>query len=1081
LDNNLPTTYSGTVAGGNSITSGNTATLNISGHTGTIEWQSSTNNTTFTSNGSSGTSYTTPGLSLTTYYRAKVISSSCAYAYSNTNAVVVTPAPTSTTAPSISVDVATLNVTNNTPTAVDPNLTLSFSGNLSGFTVTISENYTSGDLLAYTGSLPFGVTASAFSTQRRSLTFTGSTSAANWQALLRTVTLRTTSVTCNPETRKVSFTASTNFYNYYNGHYYEYVSAKKNWTQARDYAASRTFFGRQGYLVVITSAEENAYISQMIGYNTWMGGTDNYKIINAAVGYTKYASQTASEGKYHWVTGPEKGVNFSNGNNSPSIPAGRYCRWQSGEPNNYNTGFYDNDVKAYGEHYMHIYADRKTWNDFPNDRYFASIIEYGDMPGDNPQGTVEATRNISVTGVASTGTIIGAATVCSGSNSSTLTISGHSGSIVRWESSEDNFVETTNSIASTSTSITVSNLTTTTFYRAVIVNGGCTTVSKTVAKITVVDLNAGAIVANTNQVCTGQSARLTLNGHVGTIQKWQTTTDTSSGPFNDIANTTTSLVHTLSTAGTHYFRSVVNTASCSTSDVYSDWYAVTVTTGSTPVGGTVSNDAHCSVNNSGTLTLTGATGGTYTWQSSTNGGATFTNISGVTGVTYTYSNVSTNTLYRVSVSNGCNSKFSDTGSITIYGTGKCQWVGSNSTDWGTKTNWCNDVIPDNGADFDISPDALNDLYLDKNRTVGTINFNGAAHYIYLGNRRLILAGVIGGDSVNHFKTNGTGELRTAIPANDSFTFHVGAGTYNPLTIKNNTTSSDAFMVRLIDNVYDKGTTGRALTTPRVVRTWFVDKIGGPANTGTGINMNFEWYSNEVDGSIGTYRLYHFNGNKWEKQTAGNYRNYGRDRFLSYRGYTGTFSPFGLGDEVTLLPVNWLSVGCNRLNDKQALVQWSTASETQSDSFVVERSINGQTYSRVGAVKAAGNSSEPRHYSLTDNKAPGARAFYRIKQTDVDGESSNSEVCSVLASDAVGNEIEVYPNPAADMLTVKNNAEEDEVLNLRLTDIAGKEVLRVRSEQKITAIATQKLKPGVYLLSVEGLEGMRLVKKVMICR
>jgi hypothetical protein len=310
---------------------------------------------------------------------------------------------------------------------------------------------------------------------------------------------------------------------------------------------------------------------------------------------------------------------------------------------------------------------------------------------------------------------------------------------------------------------------------------------------------------------------------------------------------------------------------------------------------------------------------------------------------------------------------------------------------------------------------------------------------------------------------------------------VGSGTYNPLTITNNTTSSDAFMVRLIDNVYDKGTTGRALTTPRVVRTWFVDKIGGPANTGTGINMNFEWYSNEVDGSIGTYRLYHFNGNKWEKQTAGNYRNYGRDRFLSYRGYTGTFSPFGLGDEVTLLPVNWLSVGCNRLNDKQALVQWSTASETQSDSFVVERSINGQTYSRVGAVKAAGNSSEPRHYSLTDNKAPGARAFYRIKQTDVDGESSNSEVCSVLASDAVGNEIEVYPNPAADMLTVKNNAEEDEVLNLRLTDIAGKEVLRVRSEQKITAIATQKLKPGVYLLSVEGLEGMRLVKKVMICR
>jgi hypothetical protein len=123
----------------------------------------------------------------------------------------------------------------------------------------------------------------------------------------------------------------------------------------------------------------------------------------------------------------------------------------------------------------------------------------------------------------------------------------------------------------------------------VLLNGACNTVSKTVAKITVIDLNAGAIVANTNQVCAGQSAKLTLNGHIGTIQKWQITTNTSTGPFNDIANTTTSLTHTISTAGTHYFRSVVNTSACSTADVYSDWYAIVATNSSTPVGGSVSN------------------------------------------------------------------------------------------------------------------------------------------------------------------------------------------------------------------------------------------------------------------------------------------------------------------------------------------------------------------------------------------------------------------------------------------------------------------------------------------------------------
>jgi hypothetical protein len=185
--------------------------------------------------------------------------------------------------------------------------------------------------------------------------------------------------------------------------------------------------------------------------------------------------------------------------------------------------------------------------------------------------------------------------------------------------------------------------------------------------------------------------------------------------------------------------------------------------------------------------------------------------------------------------------------------------------------------------------------------------------------------------------------------------------------------------------------------------------------------------------------------------------------------------------VVLLPVNWLSMGCSRVNEKQALVQWATASETQSDSFVVERSLNGQNFTRVGAVKAAGNSSEPRHYSLTDAKAPGARAFYRVKQTDVDGESSNSEICSVLSHNSADQGIVVYPNPANELLTIENQSEIDELLNLSLTDMAGKEILRVRSEQKITSIATDLLKPGLYFLSIEGVEGLRYKQKVVICR
>jgi hypothetical protein len=1076
--NNPP--VAGTISGGNSVTAGtNSTVLTIAGNTGAVQWQNSSDNATFNDIGSATNStYTATNLNTTTYYRVKVTSAGCSGTeYTNTNTVVVNPAPSGTTSPSITITAATLNVTNNTATAVDPALTMSFSGNLTGFTVTISENYSNGDVLSYTGTLPSGVTTSGFSTQRRSITFTGTTSAANWQTFLRTVTIRTTSATCNPETRKVSFTASTNFYNYFNGHYYEYVSSKKNWTQARDYAASKSFYGRQGYLVVITSAEENAYISQMIGYNTWMGGTDNYKLINAAVGYTKYANQSAAEGKYHWVTGPEKGVNFSNGNHSPSIPAGRYCRWQSGEPNNYNTGFYDNNVGAYGEHYMHIYADRKTWNDFPNDRYFASIIEYGDMPGDNPQGTVEGTRNISVS-VPATGSVTGGGgTVCSGTNSTTLTLSGNAGgsTVARWESSPDNFLETSTSISNTSTSYTATNLTQTTFFRAVVVNGSCSTVT-TPVKITVVELNAGDVIATTNQVCAGQSVKLTLSGLVGTVQKWQTTTNTSGGSFTDISNTTTSLTRTVSTAGNHYFRAVVNTAACTTSDVYSDWYTVVATVGATPTGGEVTSQSHCSVNNSGTLNLSGATGGTFTWQYSTDNGTTWTNTA-ITAESYNYANIAQNTLFRVQVSNGCNTAYSSNGSVTIYGTNKCQWIGGTSTDWGTKANWCNDAIAENGSDFDISPDATYNLVLDRNRTVGTINFNGAAKYIYLGNHRLIVTDILGADTVNHIKTNGNGELKTSIPNNDSFVFCVGAGTYNPVTITNKTGSTDDFQVRVIDNVYDRGSTGNPLNTPRIKRTWFIDKIGGPANSGSGIDMAFDWYTPEVSGTINTYRLYHYNGNNWDKLSAGTYAT--RTRNLKYSGYTGTFSPFSMGDDVVLLPVNWVGLSCVREEGRRNRILWVTGSETLSDSFVVERGNIAGQFRRIGAIPAAVNSTTPRQYSIIDEQALEGASFYRVRQTDKLGNSSCSETCEVASASSEEGNVKIFPNPADNNLYVLFAEAEEPGTEIVVTDITGKEVLRRTVNKGRMVLPTGQLPSGVYAVQIKRGGNADIMQKIII--
>ncbi len=73
------------------------------------------------------------------------------------------------------------SIQNATATFVDPGLTISSNGNITGFRVMITGSYTSGDILDYSGTLPSGITAVPFSTVTKSIVFNGTTSASNWQ------------------------------------------------------------------------------------------------------------------------------------------------------------------------------------------------------------------------------------------------------------------------------------------------------------------------------------------------------------------------------------------------------------------------------------------------------------------------------------------------------------------------------------------------------------------------------------------------------------------------------------------------------------------------------------------------------------------------------------------------------------------------------------------------------------------------------------------------------------------------------------------------------------------------------------
>src|SRR5574343_623754 len=878
---------------------------------------------------------------------------------------------------------------------------------------------------------------------------------------MRTVRLQTTSATCFPESRKVAFIAGNKYYNPLNDHYYEYRSTNGNWLPGKAYAETQSYFGRVGYLATSTSQAENSFMCKLIGNNSWIGCSDEYTQINAAVGYTLYANQTASEGKFYWVVGPEKGVKGSNQNGGSQVIAGTYNNWAGGEPNNAGT-----------EHYGHMYGGNGLWNDFANTQSIGSIIEYGGMPNDVLTSQVVFTRNIYINGAPS-GTINGGnTTVCVG-GSATLILSGLSGTVVRWEYSLDNFLTAGVTIANTTTTLSLTNITETRYYRAIVnSSSGCSNLSTSSTPVYISNTVSGTIVAANNTICPGSNAEFTLFGNSGSVVNWQmsTTSNFSSGNTT-IANTSTSMSYTLGSTGTYYFRAQVQNNGCTA--VYTSGYTITVTSGTAPVGGTVSNAEHCGGTNSGTLTLTGQTGTVVKWQYSIDGGIVWTDVVN-TSTSLAYSGITSNRIYRAQLTNGsCGTAYSTAGTITVYGTTVAKWLGTTSTNWGDATNWCGGIA-DNGMDVVVSSSAPNNLVLDQNRLVGSVNFNGSNKIIVLGNYTLTANGFSGNSSTNYVQTNGTGKLKMNVANNSTVLFPVSNSSYNPVSITNNTGSSDDFSVKVYDEVYTNGLTGAVFTTSRIKRTWDISKTY--ANGGSGINFTFNWNPAEVY-NVTTPMLNHYNGTDWDAQTGASSST---ANSMTYIGYTGTFSPFAISNSGQPLPVTLtqFSATCEPEN---ATIEWQTASDQNSDVFVRERSENGKDWTTVDEVAAAGNSNTVINYMYKDYGRKRGLNYYQLQQIDVDGKTTTYGPISATCDIEIV-EIAVFPNPTDGEFAIEISAPQTETYLVIFETADGKRIsemeYQIKEGMNMIPMHAKDLDAGVYFIRVvNGTDSY--LKKVVI--
>ena len=158
------------------------------------------------------------------------------------------------------------------------------------------------------------------------------------------------------------------FYNGVNGHFYRPIATGATYTNAKTLSSQQTFKGQQGYLVTITSADEDAFIFA--------------NVPQASIWFA--LSDAASEARWTIDAGPENGtlIKINNGQLNGNIP-GQYNNWAPGEPN--DSGNEDYAVTKWG--------GGSQWNDLPNHFSCAYVVEFGTWTNPDDQTFTEFYTN----------------------------------------------------------------------------------------------------------------------------------------------------------------------------------------------------------------------------------------------------------------------------------------------------------------------------------------------------------------------------------------------------------------------------------------------------------------------------------------------------------------------------------------------------------------------------------------------------------------------------------------------------------------------------------------------------------------
>jgi hypothetical protein len=171
-------------------------------------------------------------------------------------------------------------------------------------------------------------------------------------------------------------------------------------------------------------------------------------------------------------------------------------------------------------------------------------------------------------------------------------------------------------------------------------------------------------------------------------------------------------------------------------------------------------------------------------------------------------------------------------------------------------------------------------------------------------------------------------------------------------------------------------------------------------------------------------------------------------------------------------------------EKNALLNWQTANEQNSDYFDIERSTDAKIFDKIGTVKAFGTTNKVQNYHFLDTLLPPQYKvlYYRLRQVDRDNKVDYSPIRSIKIDKQDKYVIKIYPNPNNGQfiatIPISENATEMMIQNSHGQIVWKGKILAGQESQDIQL---EQAPNGLYFVSCRDNQGFINTVKFVINR